>query len=76
MAYTIEQIAQALGATAFGATDITVESVAEPAVAATDQLALAMKPEYAEQLSQGQARAAMLWDGADWQALGLEAAII
>lgn len=76
MAYTVEQIAQALGATALGATDLEIDSVAEPTDATDRQLALAMKPEYAENLSEGAARAAMLWDGADWQALGLEAAII
>lgn len=76
MAYTIEQIATALGAKALGAVDIEVDSVAEPADAAPTQLALAMKPEYAEVLPQGRARAAMLWEGADFQALGLEAAII
>ncbi len=76
MAYTIEQIAAALGAEALGAVDIEVEGVAEPADAGPRQLALAMKPEYAEAMPQGQARAAMLWDGADWRALGLEAAIV
>jgi UDP-3-O-[3-hydroxymyristoyl] glucosamine N-acyltransferase len=76
MAYTIEQIAAALGADALGAVDIEVESVAEPADAGPAQLALAMKPDYAEGLAQGKARAAMLWHGADWQALGLEAAIM
>ncbi len=76
MSYTIEQIASALGARALGATDIAIDGVAEPAQAGPGQLALAMKPEYAETLSQGAARAALVWDGADWQALGLEAAII
>ena len=76
MAYTIEQIATALGATAYGAVDLPIDGLAEPADATTRDLALAMKPEYAENLSQGSARAAMVWDGADWEALGLEAAII
>ncbi len=76
MAYTIEQIAQALGATALGDISIQIDSVAEPAEAQAHQLALAMKPDYAANLPQGRARAAMVWDGADWQALGLEAAII
>jgi UDP-3-O-[3-hydroxymyristoyl] glucosamine N-acyltransferase len=35
-----------------------------------------MKPEYADTLSPGRARVAMLWQGADWQAMGLEAAIL
>jgi UDP-3-O-[3-hydroxymyristoyl] glucosamine N-acyltransferase len=76
MAYTIKQIAAALGAEASGAVDIAVDSVAEPAEAGPRQLALAMKPDYAEGLAQGQARAAMLWQGADWQAMGLQAAIV
>ncbi len=76
MAYTIEQIAVALGAKALGAVDIEVTGVAEPADATAQHLALAMKPEYAEGLSSGAARAAIVWDGADWQKLGLEAAIV
>ncbi|HEY9039432.1 MAG TPA: UDP-3-O-(3-hydroxymyristoyl)glucosamine N-acyltransferase [Roseovarius sp.] len=76
MSYTIEQIAKALGAEAFGAVDIQVSGLAEPADAGPDQLALATKLDYAAALPQGGARAALLWDGADWQALGLEAAII
>jgi UDP-3-O-[3-hydroxymyristoyl] glucosamine N-acyltransferase len=76
MAYTVKQIATALGAEAFGAVDLPVLGVAEPAMAGPEDLALAMSPKYAEGLSQGQARAAMLWAGADWQAMGLEAAIV
>jgi len=76
MAHTVEQIATALGAQAFGATDLLLTGAAEPGDAGPDQLALAMKPAYAEALPRGQARVALLWDGADWQAMGLEAAII
>ncbi|MEQ9259933.1 MAG: UDP-3-O-(3-hydroxymyristoyl)glucosamine N-acyltransferase [Roseovarius sp.] len=76
MGYTIEQIAAALGTTAVGAADIEVEGAAEPADATERQLALAMKPEFAEKLGQGKARAAVLWADADWQGFGLEAAIL
>ncbi|WP_371224005.1 UDP-3-O-(3-hydroxymyristoyl)glucosamine N-acyltransferase [Roseovarius sp. 2305UL8-3] len=76
MAFTVQQIATALGAQAFGTVDIEITGAAEPGDATPGDLALAMKPEYAEALPQGAARAAMLWDGADWQALGLEAAIV
>ena len=76
MGYTIGQIAQALGAEAFGALDIQVHGVAEPTTASATDLALATNPKYAAGLAQGQARAAMLWPGADWQGLGLQAAII
>lgn len=76
MAYTVEEIAVALGVKAVGATTLSVVSVAEPASAGPDDLALAMSPEYAKSLPQGTARAAMLWADADWQSLGLEAAIL
>lgn len=75
MQSTVKDIAAALGLEAAGAVDLRITSVAEPADAGPDALALAMNPAYAEKLSHGKARAAMLWDGADWQALGLQAAI-
>ncbi|MDA7426903.1 UDP-3-O-(3-hydroxymyristoyl)glucosamine N-acyltransferase [Primorskyibacter aestuariivivens] len=76
MSYTVSEIARALGCEAVGATELVITGCSEPADAAPDQLALAMKPEYAETLGQGQAQVAMLWQGADWQALGLRAAIL
>lgn len=76
MTYTVKQIAEALDATLFGMDDIVITGAAEPAMAGPGDLALAFKPEYAEGLPRGQARAAIIWDGADWQALGLEAAIV
>ena len=76
MSFTVEQIANALGAKVLGAGDIEIDSIAEPADASARHLALAMKPEYAESLAKGAARAAVIWDGADWRGLGLEAAII
>ena len=38
-------------------------------------LALAMDPRYGDGIGKGQARAAMVWPGADWRAMGLKAAI-
>jgi len=76
MSFTVQEIAVALGAKAFGATSLSVTHAAEPRDAGPEALALAMKPEYAEALGAGRARAAILWDGANWQDLGLEAAII
>ncbi|TVP72054.1 MAG: UDP-3-O-(3-hydroxymyristoyl)glucosamine N-acyltransferase [Rhodobacteraceae bacterium] len=75
MSHTIAEIAAALGLQAMGDTALRVTSAAEPADAGPDALAMATTPKYAASLAQGQARAAMLWAGADWQALGLEAAI-
>ncbi|MEM8693040.1 MAG: UDP-3-O-(3-hydroxymyristoyl)glucosamine N-acyltransferase [Pseudomonadota bacterium] len=76
MRHTIKSIADALEASAFGALDFEIGALAEPQMAGPEDLALATNPKYAEALEKGQARAALLWDGADWQALGLEAAIV
>ncbi|MCB2093446.1 MAG: UDP-3-O-(3-hydroxymyristoyl)glucosamine N-acyltransferase [Rhodobacteraceae bacterium] len=75
MSHTIAEIAEAIGAQAFGDVNLRVCNAAEPAMAGPDDLALAMDRKYAPQLAGGRARAAMLWDGADWQALGLKSAI-
>lgn len=74
--YTVKEIAKAVGAEAVGDLSLTVTGLAEPQDAKADDLALAMKPQFANSLSAGQAKAAMLWAGADWQALGLSAAIL
>lgn len=74
--YSVKEIATALGADAFGAVGFLVERAAEPGDAGPDDLALAMDARYAPGLAASRARAAVLWPGADWQALGLKAAII
>ncbi|QFS82250.1 UDP-3-O-acylglucosamine N-acyltransferase [Roseivivax sp. THAF40] len=76
MRHTIDEIAHALGLKAVGDGAIAVEGVAEPADCPPDRLAIALKPAFAEQLGQGEAQAALLWDGADWQGMGLKAAIL
>ncbi|KAB2877352.1 MAG: UDP-3-O-(3-hydroxymyristoyl)glucosamine N-acyltransferase, partial [Albidovulum sp.] len=73
--HSVEEIARALGAAAEGDVTLRVTGVAEPADAGPDDLALAMDAKYAGGLAKGRARAAVLWQGADWRALGLEAAI-
>jgi UDP-3-O-[3-hydroxymyristoyl] glucosamine N-acyltransferase len=75
MAHTIRDIATALGAEAAGDLDIVVTRAAEPQSAGPEALALAMDPKYAGGIGQGKAQAALLWPGADWQGLGLKAAI-
>lgn len=75
MAHSIAEIAQALGAEAAGDLSLRVARAAEPAMAGPDDLALAMDPRYVDGLAKGRALAAMLWPGADWQGLGLKAAI-
>lgn len=76
MQFTIKDIAEALSAQAFGDVTLKVTGASEPAAAGPDDLALAMDPKYAEGLEQGEARAAIVWDGADWEDLGLKAAIV
>lgn len=76
MRFTISQIAAAIGMEAEGDLDLTILRATEPADAGPDDLALAMSPNYAEALGQGKARAALLWPGADWQEMGLKAAIL
>ncbi len=76
MDYSISEIAAALDARLLGDGSVRVSGAAEPSAAGEADLALALKPEYAEGLKAGRARAAVTWDGADWQALGLEAAIV
>jgi UDP-3-O-[3-hydroxymyristoyl] glucosamine N-acyltransferase len=64
-----------LRAEAAGDLDLVIVGAAEPAMAGPADLAIAMDPRYAVGLAQGRARAAVLWPGADWQGLGLQAAI-
>jgi len=73
--FTVREISDALAAEAAGALDLTITKAAEPQDAGPDALAMAMSPKYAEALSAGAARVALVWEGADWQAMGLEAAI-
>jgi UDP-3-O-[3-hydroxymyristoyl] glucosamine N-acyltransferase len=74
--YSIREVATALGAESFGDCAITITGAAEPRVARADDLALAMSASYAADLAQGAARAALIGSGMDWEALGLEAAIV
>ncbi|NNE51854.1 MAG: UDP-3-O-(3-hydroxymyristoyl)glucosamine N-acyltransferase [Sulfitobacter sp.] len=76
MTHTIAEIANALGIAAVGDTSIRISGAAEPQSAGPGELAIAMSPKYAKRLAEGQARAALLWSDADWEALGLEAAIL
>jgi len=75
MTFTIQQIADALGAEAAGDVDLPIAAAAEPADAGPLDLALAMSAKYAKELSSGQALAALVWPEADWQEMGLKAAI-
>ncbi|MCT2538354.1 UDP-3-O-(3-hydroxymyristoyl)glucosamine N-acyltransferase [Sedimentimonas flavescens] len=75
MAQTVETIAKALNARAEGDLQLPIEGASEPSAAGERQIALAMDPKYAPGIALGKARAAILWEGADWQSYGLSAAI-
>lgn len=76
MTHTVDAIARATGLTLLGDGTLAVRGPAEPGTAREDDLALAMSPAYAPALSRSRARAAVVWEGADWQGLGLAAALI
>ena len=75
MQITVAELAQALGATAVGDVGQLISAPSEPASAVKGMLALAMDESYRAALEQGSATVAILWPDADWQALGLTAAI-
>ncbi len=76
MAFTIADIAAALGARAVGDTALVVSGASDPAGAGPDHLAIALTPRFMADLSKGQAKAALLPMESDWQAHGLCAAIL
>jgi UDP-3-O-[3-hydroxymyristoyl] glucosamine N-acyltransferase len=75
MSHSIAEIARATGLTAVGDTSLRIARPAEPASAGAGDLALAMSPDHEAALRASPARAAVLWPGADWQALGLASAL-
>ena len=74
--FTLQQIAETLGQPVQGDGTLRLNRAAEPGSAGPDDLALAMSPAYAEALTRGKARAAILWEGADWQSMGLLGAVL
>ncbi|MEO1315412.1 MAG: UDP-3-O-(3-hydroxymyristoyl)glucosamine N-acyltransferase [Pseudomonadota bacterium] len=75
MTHSIAEIAAATGLEAAGDLKLSVSRPAEPAAAGAGDLALAMSPKYEAALRASTARAAVVWPDADWQAMGLEAAL-
>ena len=76
LSLTLSDIATALGVTALGDGALPVTGLAEPSDAGPRDLALAMDRKYADSLHSSQAEAAIVWQGADWQSLGLKGAIV
>ncbi|MCR8723938.1 UDP-3-O-(3-hydroxymyristoyl)glucosamine N-acyltransferase [Frigidibacter sp. ROC022] len=75
MLLTVAEIAEALGVEPLGDAGLQMRGLAEPALAGPEDLALAMSRTYLAALARGQARAAVVPEGTDWQALGLLAAV-
>ncbi|MEM9148032.1 MAG: UDP-3-O-(3-hydroxymyristoyl)glucosamine N-acyltransferase [Pseudomonadota bacterium] len=75
MPHTVATIARLTGLEATGDLSVEIDRCAEPGEAGASDLALAMDPKYAADVAASIARAAVLWPGADWQGLGLEAAL-
>ncbi len=76
MSFTIDELARTTGLRALGDGTLRVDFPAEPAKAGPHDLALAMDPAYADALNTSEARAAVIWEGADWEVLGLQAALV
>jgi len=75
MRIPLSAVAEALSARLDGDPDLEITGAAEPAQCRADQLALAMTPHYAEGLSRGAARAAILPEGAARADYALDAAL-
>ncbi|MEL6586118.1 MAG: UDP-3-O-(3-hydroxymyristoyl)glucosamine N-acyltransferase [Pseudomonadota bacterium] len=74
--FTLSDIAKTLGHPVQGDGSLQFARASEPSQAGPEDLALAMSPNYGDALRAGQARGAILWDGADWEGLGLEGAVL
>ena len=74
--HTVKELATALSAKVEGDLSVVVTGVAEPADATRDDLAVAMAPEFVDDISKGAAMAAIVQVGTDWQAAGLKAVIL
>lgn len=73
--YTLSGLAAALGFDFAGDGALPLVGAAHPSEAGADDLAIATSPEFEAQLSGGSARCAMLAQGSDHTALGLEGAL-
>ena len=74
--HTIAEIADATGLAMVGDGSVRVARPCPPEQAAAEDLAVAMSAKFAEKLQGSPARAAVLWEGADYTAYGLKAALI
>ncbi len=74
--YSVNEIANAIGAKAFGNTELEVTGVASPKEADEHELALAISDKFRADIALGSAQVAVLGNDTNWQDLGLEAVIV
>lgn len=75
MTHTLSAVAEASGLRLEGDGALAVARLSHPASAGPDDLAVAMDAAHAALLAKGRARAAVLAEGMDWRALGLDGAL-
>lgn len=76
MRQRLDQIAAATGLELIGDGSVEVSGLSHPAAAGADHLAIALNPDYAEAVVRSSCQAAVVWAGAELEALGLKAALI
>lgn len=74
--HTIAEIAEATGLALVGNGSLRTARACPPDEAGAEDLAVAMSEKFAQKLKDSAARAAVLWEGADYAELGLEGALI
>lgn len=76
MVYTIKEISVALDIPFEGDGSIEIESISSPLLANSNQLVVAISHKYSDQLRNSNAKAALMFEGADWKSFGLQAALL
>jgi UDP-3-O-[3-hydroxymyristoyl] glucosamine N-acyltransferase len=74
--YTVEALTEALGATFEGDGSVEVTGLVHPLMAAPDKIVMASSADFLALIERGTARVALVSEGADWRAVGLDAAIV
>ena len=76
MAHTIKEISDSLDIPFEGDGSIKIESISSAISANPNQLVVAISKEYTADLANSNAKAALMFQGADWQSFGLRAALL
>jgi UDP-3-O-[3-hydroxymyristoyl] glucosamine N-acyltransferase len=76
MSYTVMEISQALNIPYEGDGKIRIVSISSPENARPDQMVIATSTKYFGELKNTKALVAFMYNGADWKALGLKAALL